>query len=165
MACRTTIFKNTVGAAFVSNDVVSEPSSSAFESLSVGTAMKARRRMGVSFQNAMKRLLTYTKYKVNNAPTLDNALVDQSVAEGGELSYAFASDSFSDADSQTLTYSAILADGSALPEWVTFTAGTRTFAGTAPAVDADTDIDITVFATDIYGVRTSGDFTITVTAA
>lgn len=160
MAGRLTTYKDEVAAAFISNDVVSEPSQSAFEAISVGTAMKARRYMGVSFANAMKRLLTYTKFKVNSAPALAIALVDQNVNEGAVLTYQFNVGSFTDA--QTITYSALQADGTALPGWLTFTPATRTFSGTAPAVTADTPISVTVTATDAYGRRTDDTFVITV---
>ena len=56
-------------------------------------------------------------------------------------------DAFSDVDSATLTYTATLSDGSALPPWLTFDALTRTFSGTPPANATDT-FDLTVAASD-----------------
>ena len=40
---------------------------------------------------------------------------------------------FTDPESDSITYSATLSDGSALPAWLTFNAGTRTFSGTPPS--------------------------------
>ena len=54
---------------------------------------------------------------------------------GVAFSYAFPANTFSDADSDTLTYTATQSDDSALPSWLTFTASTRTFSGTPQAAD------------------------------
>ena len=42
--------------------------------------------------------------------------------------YTVPATAFSDLDGDALTYSATLSGGSALPDWLTFTPGTRTFA-------------------------------------
>ena len=39
---------------------------------------------------------------------------------------------FADVDSSSLTYTATLRNGAALPSWLTFDAATRTFSGTPP---------------------------------
>ena len=57
---------------------------------------------------------------------------------------------FSDPDAgDNLTYSAALSDDSALPAWLTFTAGTRTFGGTPENDDVGT-ITVKVTATDNF---------------
>lgn len=67
----------------------------------------------------------------NDAPTVANALLDQSGNSGTALSYQFAANTFQDVDAGTsLTYAATLADGSALPSWLSFDGTTRTFSGT-----------------------------------
>ena len=67
----------------------------------------------------------------NDAPTLANAISDQTVAEDSALSFQFASDVFADVDAgDSFTYTATLSDDSALPSWLSFDAGTRTFSGT-----------------------------------
>ena len=59
---------------------------------------------------------------------------DQAAKVGTPFSFAFAANTFSDADSgDTLTYEATQSGGSALPSWLTFTASTRTFSGHAPS--------------------------------
>ena len=125
------------------------------------TAMKIRRVFG-GYTRGIRNILRYTRLIQNAAPVLAIALVAQSVAEGAVLTYAFAAGTFT--DDETLTYSATLADNSALPAWLTFTPATRTFSGTAPAVDVDTDINVLVSATDTLGRTTQAPLTITVTA-
>ena len=72
-----------------------------------------------------------TVTNTNDAPTLANAISDQTVAEDGALSFQFASDVFADVDAgDSFTYTATLSDDSALPSWLSFDAGTRTFSGT-----------------------------------
>jgi Ca2+-binding RTX toxin-like protein len=69
----------------------------------------------------------------NRTPVLSTALLDQSAAQGGAFSYTVPATAFADPDSgDTLTYSATLADGSALPSWLVFNAATRAFSGTPP---------------------------------
>lgn len=67
----------------------------------------------------------------NRTPTLATALADQSAAQGGVFSYTVPAGAFTDPDSgDTLTYTATLADGSALPSWLSFNSATRAFSGT-----------------------------------
>ena len=68
---------------------------------------------------------------VNDAPVVANAISDQTSPEDQAWSFQVATNAFTDVDSTTLTYSATLADGSALPGWL-FTAATRTFSGVPP---------------------------------
>jgi hypothetical protein len=71
----------------------------------------------------------------NNPPTVATAIPDQSATAGTAFSYAFPANTFSDADtSDTLTYTATKADDTALPTWLAFAAGTRTFSGTLPSI-------------------------------
>ena len=66
----------------------------------------------------------------NNAPTVATAISDQTATTGTAFSYQVPDTTFTDADSDTLTYSATLADDSMLPSWLSFDAATRTFSGT-----------------------------------
>lgn len=157
----TTNRLNSLKDLFRTNSVTSAPTDAAYDALSPGYTRTQLRRTFGSKSRAFSRGLVAAR-GTNPAPTVANALVDQSVNEGGALSYAFASNSFADADSQTLTYSATLSDGSALPGWLTFTAGTRTFAGTAPAVTVTTVLTVRVTATDPFGATVTDDFTITI---
>jgi len=85
---------------------------------------------------------------VNEAPTVANTISTQSASASQAFSYQFAGNTFADVDAgQTLTYTATKGDGSALPTWLSFNAGTRTFSGTPTAGDAGT-LTVKVTATD-----------------
>lgn len=81
----------------------------------------------------------------NRTPTLVTALADQATAQGSSFSYTVPTGAFTDPDGDTLSYSATLADGSALPSWLTFNAATRTFSGTPSALGT---ISVKVVAKD-----------------
>ena len=83
----------------------------------------------------------------NNPPTVANAIPDQTATAGTAFSYAFPDNTFSDADSDTLTYAATKADDTALPTWLSFTDSTRTFSGTPQAADIAT-VSVKVTASD-----------------
>ena len=96
----------------------------------------------------------------NDAPVLDIALLNQSASQDSAFSYQVPANSFSDLDGDTLSYSATLADGSALPAWLGFDSATRTFSGTPGNSNVGT-LSVTVTASD--GVAGSdATFTLTV---
>ena len=66
----------------------------------------------------------------NNPPTVATAIPDQTLQSGTAFSYQFPTTTFSDADNDSLTYTATQDDGSMLPSWLGFTGTTRTFSGT-----------------------------------
>ena len=97
------------------------------------------------------------------APTVATVIPDQTATAATAFSYAFPATTFSDADSDTLTYTATQADGTALPSWLSFTAGTRTFSGTPQAADVAT-VSVKVTASD-GSASVSDTFDIVVSAA
>ena len=98
----------------------------------------------------------------NSTPTLANEIPDQTAEAGTEFSYEVPANTFDDTDTgDTLTYSATKADDSTLPTWLTFTPGTRTFAGTPTASDAGTLV-VKVTATDTGSATVSDEFNIVV---
>ncbi|MEZ5931521.1 MAG: putative Ig domain-containing protein [Alphaproteobacteria bacterium] len=104
--------------------------------------------------------LTVTVTGSNDGPTLSAALTDQAATEDTAFSYQVPADSFSDADtSDTLSYTATLADGSALPDWLSFDADTRTFSGT-PANGDVGSLEVKVTATDSQGSSVDDVFTL-----
>ena len=106
--------------------------------------------------------VSITVNAVNDAPTLANAIGDQSVMEGSAFTFAFAADTFADVDAgDSLTYSATRSDGSALPSWLSFDAATRTFAGTPTSANVGR-LSIRVMATDTSHVHVSETFDIAV---
>gem|GEM_PF-6340821 len=99
----------------------------------------------------------------NTIPVINNALLDQTILEDSLFSYQMPSNAFSDVEdtSAALNYTATLADGSALPVWLSFDAVTQTFTGTPVNGDVG-NLDITVTATDSGGLSVSDTFALTV---
>ncbi|MBL0868907.1 hypothetical protein G5647_21100, partial [Pectobacterium carotovorum] len=71
-----------------------------------------------------------TVTNVNDAPVVATPIPAQSVAQDGSLSFTVPAGTFTDPDGDTLTLSATLADGTALPAWLSFNPATGTFSGT-----------------------------------
>lgn len=100
---------------------------------------------------------------VNAPPALITPIPNQSATEGVAFSYTFPEGTFTDADSDALTYTAFQTDSSALPAWLTFDGPTRTFQGTPGAGDVGT-LSIRVVASD-GDATASDDFSISVATA
>ncbi|MHA3105222.1 calcium-binding protein, partial [Acinetobacter sp. ANC 3791] len=79
----------------------------------------------------------------NHAPVVANSITDQNFTDAKAFSYTVASNAFTDADGDTLSYSATLEDGSTLPTWLSFNATTRTLSGTSPENSPALNIKIT----------------------
>ncbi|RUL99617.1 DUF4082 domain-containing protein [Rhizobium chutanense] len=102
--------------------------------------------------------LTITIHGANDAPVLAVQTTTQNATVGSAFSFVVPTTTFTDVDStETLTYSATAADGTALPAWLTFNASTRTFSGT-PTTAGNYAVRVT--ATDIGGLSTNETFTI-----
>lgn len=100
---------------------------------------------------------------VNDAPTVANPLVDQTVSEDAPFSIQVSSNAFADEDAgDVLTYSASLANGAALPSWLNFNAATRTLSGTPDDAQIG-NLDLRITATDTGNVTASDVFTLAVT--
>ena len=99
------------------------------------------------------------KGTLNNAPTVATAIPDQTATTGTAFSYAFPPATFTDADSDTLTYTATKSDDTALPLWLSFSAATRAFSGTPQAADVET-VSVKVTASDGNGGSVSDTFDI-----
>lgn len=99
----------------------------------------------------------------NDAPEVGSLLSDLRALEDSAFSFTLPADSFRDVDvGDALTYTATLADGSALPEWLSFDAQTGTFSGT-PANGDVGELQLTVTATDLAGASASQSFALEVT--
>jgi hypothetical protein len=99
---------------------------------------------------------------VNDDPALANPLADQTAPEDAAFSFVIPLNAFADADTgDTLTYSAQLSNGDALPAWLSFDPATRTFSGTPANADVGTLV-ITVSASDGHGAPATDTFSITV---
>ncbi|WP_445372870.1 putative Ig domain-containing protein [Methylomonas sp. HW2-6] len=106
---------------------------------------------------------TITVANSNDAPTVANPIADQNASEDSAFSFQVSANTFADVDvGDALSYTATLADGSALPNWLTFNAATQTFSGTPANADVGS-ISVRVTATDNNGATVYDDFTLTVT--
>ncbi|MDK9423782.1 putative Ig domain-containing protein, partial [Pectobacterium carotovorum] len=103
-----------------------------------------------------------TVTNVNDAPVVSGTIAAQSIAQGGSLSVTVPAGTFTDPDGDTLTLSATLADGTALPAWLSFNPATGTFSGT-PANGDVGSLTIKVTATDGSSASVSTTFGLTVT--
>ncbi|MEH2230608.1 MAG: Ig-like domain-containing protein [Nostoc sp.] len=100
---------------------------------------------------------------VNDAPTVANAIADQTTLEDGFFSFTLPANTFGDVDAgDSLTYAATLANGNPLPTWLSFNANTRTFSGT-PNDPNNGTISIKVTATDTSNASANDTFDLTVT--
>ncbi|MGF1989381.1 MAG: Ig-like domain-containing protein, partial [Nostoc sp. ZfuVER08] len=100
---------------------------------------------------------------VNDAPTVANAIANQTTLEDGFFSFTIPANTFADVDAgDSLTYTATLANGNPLPTWLSFDANTRTFSGTPNDPDNGT-ISIKVTAKDTLHASANTTFNLTVT--
>ena len=97
---------------------------------------------------------------VNEAPVTNGAIGDQSVNEGEKLDLLLADDLFIDPEDDNLTLSAVMADGSALPDFIYFDSGQGQFTF-EPATNDAQKYDIRVYASDGQ-LNTFAEFSLTV---
>ncbi|MGO4834849.1 DUF4082 domain-containing protein, partial [Rhizobiaceae sp. 2RAB30] len=109
--------------------------------------------------------LTVTIHGANDAPVLAAQTADQNAVVGSLYSLPLPSGTFTDVDTgDTLTYTATLANGSALPSWLSFNAGNQTFSGTPASANLGT-ISVKVTATDLGNLAASETFNLAVTSS
>jgi ELWxxDGT repeat protein len=99
---------------------------------------------------------------VNDAPAAGTSIGAQSVAEDTAWSFTLPAGALTDADGDALALMALLGDGAALPAWLSFDAGTRSFSGTPPA-DFNGTLTLKVTATDAGGLTAAQSFDLIVT--
>ncbi|WP_428485922.1 putative Ig domain-containing protein [Rhodopila sp.] len=97
------------------------------------------------------------------APVVATQTANQTWTGGRAIALALPATTFHDPQNQTLTYTAKLSNGQALPSWLTFNPNTATFSGLAPPT-AQT-LRIAVTATDTSGLSASDTFAATIIGA
>ena len=97
----------------------------------------------------------------NTAPQAATTIVAQKVNEKSRWQFTLPANAFRDPDGDTLSYTATLADGKALPEWLHFDAARQTFSGT-PGNDDVGNFSIRVTATDGRGGSAAQNFALEV---
>jgi Ca2+-binding RTX toxin-like protein len=96
-------------------------------------------------------IFNVTVTNTNDAPTVVTPLPTQQANETQAFSYVVPAGTFGDEDAgDSLTLSATLANGTALPSWLVFNAATRTLSGTPPDTAAG-NIGLSIRATDSAG--------------
>ena len=95
-------------------------------------------------------------------PTVTDQTANQTWTQGEKVSLALPTNTFTDSQDETLTYTATQSNGQALPSWLTFNAATETFSGTVPASAETLTLEVT--ATDTSDLSASETFTVTVPA-
>jgi hypothetical protein len=130
-----------------------------------GTAPKAAQTLTIAVTAQDSGGLTASDVfsaTVIGTPVVATPTATQTWTEGQAVALTLPANTFSDPQSQALTYSATLANGQALPSWLTFHASTDSFTGTAPATAQTLSIKVT--ATDTSGLATSETFAASVVA-
>ena len=82
----------------------------------------------------------------NSSPAFIDGLEAQTATENEAFTYTLPE--ATDLEDDAISYAAALEDGSELPEWLSFAAGTRTFSGTPSADDAPATHKVAVAVTD-----------------
>jgi Ca2+-binding RTX toxin-like protein len=101
-------------------------------------------------------------YPSNQSPVAATVITAQTATEDAAFSYTIPASSFSDADAgDTLAYSVTLADGTALPGWLTYDAATRTISG-APLNSDVGNVNLKVTAIDVAGLSANQNFALNV---
>jgi hypothetical protein len=88
-----------------------------------------------------------TVQNVNDAPVASGSIPAQSAREGEAFSLTLPESLFVDPDGDALSFAVTLADGSALPAWLTFDTATKTLSGT-PGAGEIGDLSLKVTASD-----------------
>ncbi|MFM6900488.1 MAG: putative Ig domain-containing protein, partial [Microcystis panniformis] len=98
----------------------------------------------------------------NTAPSVQNPITNQIATQDIGFNFPIPANTFTDVDlNDSLTYSATLSNGDALPSWLTFDPTTKTFSGT-PAYKDVGNLNLKVTATDKPGASVSTNFTLQV---
>lgn len=99
----------------------------------------------------------------NQTPTVNKELPTLETRMGELFSYTAPIDTITDPDPwDSVTYSATMADGSALPAWLNFDAASRTFSGRPDPANVGS-VELALVGTDIYGAAVVESFVLNVT--
>ncbi|MFM9969186.1 MAG: putative Ig domain-containing protein [Burkholderiales bacterium] len=108
---------------------------------------------------------TYSLYVAieNRPPVVAHPIADRSTGENSAFSFTVGADTFADPDlgDTNLAYSAVKADGAALPAWLAFDATTRTFSGTPGNADVGV-LNVLVIGSDSQSLSGLEEFALTI---
>jgi hypothetical protein len=114
---------------------------------------------GTSNGKTVDNSFTITVASVNDAPTLQQEIANQTATENQPFSFTIPANTFTDIDGDNLTYT--LAIATVLPSGITFDAATGTFSGT-PSDTASGTYNLTVIASDSAGEKANDSFSLNV---
>ncbi|MCA2665691.1 MAG: putative Ig domain-containing protein, partial [Pseudanabaena sp. M114S2SP2A07QC] len=110
---------------------------------------------GTSNGKTVDDSFTITVASVNDAPTLQQEIANQTATENQPFNFTIPANTFTDIDGDNLTYT--LATETVLPSGITFDAATGTFSGT-PSDTASGTYNLTVIASDPAGETAADSF-------
>ena len=109
--------------------------------------------------------LNLTVAPAYQAPTVTESLSAQNAVSGALWSYSVPNGLFNESIAgDTLTYSASLSNGQALPTWLSFNATTAQFSGTPPGSSAS-GVGLEITATDLAGLSASAALSLNISAS
>ncbi|WP_172970091.1 CARDB domain-containing protein, partial [Microcystis aeruginosa] len=114
---------------------------------------------GTSNGKTVDNSFTITVNPVNDAPTLQQEIANQTATENQPFSFTIPANTFTDIDGDNLTYN--LAIVTVLPSGITFDSATRTFSGT-PSDTASGTYNLIVIASDPAGEKANDSFSLNV---
>lgn len=129
---------------------------------SLGDSDSLQETLTVQSLDGTEHDITITFTGTNDGPVLDTAIADQSVGEDSAFNFQIPANTFSDEEGDALTYSATMADGSALPSWLGFDTSSRTFFGTPDNEDVGS-LSLKVTATTPDGSSVESTFNLDIT--
>jgi Ca2+-binding RTX toxin-like protein len=142
-----------------------DPSTQIFSGISTNESVGKLRIQVTAKDNAGKtatNLFDLEVINTNDAPIVSNPIIQQIAQEDSVLIFSFAENTFIDIDSDDLlTYTATLADGTPLPDWISIDSLTRTFIGLPTNSDVGT-LSIKLTGTDSQGISIDTTFAIRV---
>ncbi|CCI03112.1 conserved hypothetical protein [Microcystis aeruginosa PCC 9443] len=114
---------------------------------------------GTSNGKTVEDTFLVTVNPVNDAPTLQQKIANQTATENQPFSFIIPANTFTDIDGDNLTYT--LATETVLPSGITFDTATGTFSGT-PSDTASGIYNLTVIASDSAGEKANDSFSLNV---
>jgi VCBS repeat-containing protein len=136
---------------------------SVLDTLAAGQVLTQTYNIGVTDNDGgtATQAVIVTLTGTNDAPIVATPIAAQTLNAYSLLNFAIPAGTFTDVDAgDTLTYTATLVGGGALPSWLSFNPGTQSFQGIANSEDSSLNIQVT--AKDLSGASASTTFALNV---